>query len=136
MARAPRPGSTASDQETERLGLRITFRDRTLTLHLDDLGPNDDLAARKETGFPVAPFINDDRFSTDSICVLWWMARRKNGERRLRYQDVVKTWPGLVELGRMFDDGTLAIEEITADTDVDDLEVLEAGPDPLPPGER
>lgn len=133
MATAPRPGVVAR-RKKQRTAITITIEGDTRTLYLGDLGPQDDLIARKQTGFPVSPFVDDERFGADSLAVLWWMARRKNGERRLRFDEVAKDFPGIVELGAMLEDERIVVEvteEGEGDGDGDVIDV-EAGPDPLP----
>lgn len=130
MVKAPRPGVT---KKPKRAAIRITVEGDTCTLYMADLSPEDDLLARKETGYPVSPFINDERFGADSFALLWWMARRKRGERRLRFREVLKEMPGVVELGEMLDDGRIEFEAIE-EGDEDVIDVEEAGPDPLPSG--
>lgn len=93
MGLAPVPG-VGRRQTAERSGMRITIRGRTLVLHTADLGPQDDLVSRKETGLPVTPFFAEDRFGMDSLLIIWWMARRKNGgEPNLRFQAVLDEFP-------------------------------------------
>lgn len=93
MSLAPVPG-VGKKAAAERTGMRITLGGRTLTLHTADLGPQDDLVARKETGLPVTPFFAEDRFGMDSLLIVWWMARRKNGgEPNLRFQQVLDEYP-------------------------------------------
>lgn len=92
MALAPVPG-VGKRQTAERSGMRITLGGRTVTLHLADLGPQDDLVARKETGLPVTPYFAEDRFGMDSLLIVYWMARRKNGEPNLRFQHVLDEFP-------------------------------------------
>lgn len=93
MSLAPVPG-VGKRQAAERTGMRITIRGRTLVLHTADLGPQDDLISRKETGLPVTPFFAEDRFGMDSLLIVWWMARRKNGgEPNLRFQQVLDEFP-------------------------------------------
>lgn len=124
MATAPRPGNAAK-QEARRTGLRITVDGETLVLYMADLGPNDDMVARKETGMPVSSFIGEDNFALDSVAILWWMACRKNGRPRLKFRDVVKTFPTYAQMQDMADDGRFSIDSL------EDVEG-EDGPDPLP----
>lgn len=84
MAKAPRPGQTPNSETAQRVGLKIRLGDVSKILHMNDLGPNDDLAARKQTGLPVTPFFEEDKFGADSLLIMWWMARRKDGEPNLR----------------------------------------------------
>lgn len=105
MATAPTPGQTHAAEERElfeRSGLAIELGEginrRRLELMTADLGPADDLRSRNETGFPVSAFLAENRFGTDAILVLWWIARTKNGEPRLRFAQVLKEFPTLAAL--------------------------------------
>lgn len=92
MATAPTPGQTRKD-EIKRAGVRIKINENEYVLHMADLGPNDDLIARKETGLPVTPFFEEERFGMDSLMMMYWMARRKSGEPKLRYAQVIEEFP-------------------------------------------
>lgn len=116
MATAPTPGSGKS----KRLGLRITIDGDTRDLYLADLGPADDLRARKECGLPVTQFVSEERFGLDSLAVLWWTARRKTGEPKLKFSEVVKRFPNQVEMAEMMDEDRFTIEEIGADDEEGD----------------
>ena len=112
MAHAPTPGKAAA----KRVALKITVNGDERVLHLADLGPNDDLLARKETGLPVSQFVTEDSFGLDSLAILWWVARRKNGEPRLKFREVLKTFPTMAEAADAVD-----IEEIIdGDDEVDE----------------
>lgn len=97
MAKAPTPGkgpaAKAQEKEAERSAMVIRCRGNEYVLHVDDLGPQDDLLSRKQTGLPVTPFFEDEKFGSDSLLIMYWMARRKSGEDRLRYQDVINEFP-------------------------------------------
>ncbi len=122
MAKAPTPGRSRN----KRTGLRITLDGDTRDLYFGDLGPADDLRARKECGMPVSQFINEDRFGLDSLAILWWTARRKNGEPKLKFSEVLKTFPGQVEMAELMDQDRFTIEEITPD----DEDEVDEGPLP------
>lgn len=121
MATAPTPGASS-----KRAGLRITMDGDSRDLFLADLGPADDLRARKECGLPVSQFMSEERFGLDSLAILWWTARRKTGEPKLKFSEVVKEFPNQEDLAAMLDDERFSIEEIGAD------EPTEDGADPLP----
>ena len=110
MATAPKPGARKK-AEAQRVALKITLNGESKLLHMSDLGPGDDRIARAQTGFPVTPYFNEERFGSDSILVAWWMARRKNGEPDLRYDVVEKEFPTWAAL-----EG-IEIEEITDEDD-------------------
>lgn len=121
MATAPKPGTTKKN-ETKRAGVRITISGNTWVLHMADLGPNDDLVARKETGLPVTPFFEEDRFGMDSLLIMYWMARRKSGENNLRYATVVEEFPTYQSVI----DADILVEALESDDETEDA------PDPLP----
>jgi len=99
MATAPKIGSGPTAQEkksaaeTKRVGMIIVCGDKEYSLDPRDLGPADDLESRRQTGFPVSPFFESERFGSDSLLVLYWTARRKNGEGSLRFDEVLKMFP-------------------------------------------
>lgn len=120
MATAPEPGARRrADQTAEfkRAGLKITLAGETRELYLAALGPADDLVARREVGFPISPFVERGTFGADSVLVLWWMARRKNGEPGLRFADVLEQFPSYAALAAADPE----IEEL--DDDEHELEV-------------
>lgn len=100
MVKAPTPGqgpsAKAQEEESKRVALRISVgkgKDlKEYTLHFDDLGPQDDLVSRKQTGLPVTPFFEDERFGSDSLLILYWMARRHAGEPGLRYAEIAEKY--------------------------------------------
>lgn len=96
MANAPRPGRARQEEarrQAERVAIRITLNGESYTLHIGDLGPQDDLVARKQVGLPVTPFFAEDRFGMDSLLIIYWMARRKSGESTLQFQAVLDEYP-------------------------------------------
>lgn len=123
MALAPVPG-VGKRQAAERSGMRITLGGQTYTLHIADLGPQDDLVARKETGLPVTPFFAEDRFGMDSLLIVYWMARRKSGEANLRFQQVLDEFPSYASIS----DSDFKLEALETVPE----ESGEDGADPLP----
>jgi hypothetical protein len=121
---APRPGGRGR-QAVERKALEITLNGETLTLNFADLGPEDDLASRKQTGLPISSFVQGESFGTDSFLVLWWMARRKAGERRLAFSKVLDEFPTFDAINA----AEPKVEVLEDEAEVDDS-------DPLPSGER
>lgn len=115
MGLAPTPG-VGRRQAVERTGVRITIGGESWILHTSDLGPQDDLMARKETGLPVTPFFGEDRFGMDSLLVMLWVARRKAGEQNLRFQQVIDQYP-------TYESINAAGLEVEAIEDVQDAEV-------------
>lgn len=96
MASAPTPGvgrRMEISAETEK-ALDVKFRitcaaeGKTLELSLGDLGPRDDLISKRETGYPVTAFFGFEQVTTLSVLIMWWMARRHNGEPNLSWSKV------------------------------------------------
>ena len=118
---APRVGSTPNakaNQEVKRVGMVIVCGDKEYTLHPADLGPADDLAARRETGFPVSPFFEQERFGSDSLLVLYWTARRKSGEPGLRFAEVLEMFPNM----QAIEDAKFEIKAIEEESEDDPLD--------------
>ena len=65
---------------------------------------------RKATGLPPAAYYgSEDAMDIDSMAVLWWLARRANGEATLTWQQAEAEWPLDLtpdELAVEVDDGT------------------------------
>lgn len=94
----PRAGTPATEPTdlrdvALRISLNVNGERLTRELHLADLGPADDLEARKQTTFPIMPFFAATAFGTDSILVIWWMACRKSGDPGLQYRNVLEQFP-------------------------------------------
>jgi hypothetical protein len=52
------------------------------------------LIVRKATGLPFEAFLGDeDRIGADSVAVMWWLARRANGEPMLTWKQAEQDWP-------------------------------------------
>lgn len=109
MAQAPRPGAgkrAKRDEDSQQI-LTITLRreieagkgeDRRVlpeshTLAVNLLTMTDKIAVRKATGLSFESFVDGDTFGEDSLMVLWWLARRKNGEALLPFQVAAEQWP-------------------------------------------
>jgi hypothetical protein len=124
MARAPRPGAARKKGSAR---FSITVDDRTHILHQGDLGPEDYRVVRKQTGMAWKEFFGEDgdKFDYDSLEVLWWMARRKDGEPRLSIAQVDRQWPTADEFAEMVADDRIVL-------DVLDDDVEEDPDDPLP----
>jgi hypothetical protein len=100
--------------------ITITDGDRKYKLASDELGPADDLASRQATGYPVGHFL--ETFSSDSMVVVIWMARRKTGEPNLAFQSVMADYPTYA-----------AFKDLKADyVTPDDEDAPEVEADPLP----
>lgn len=91
MAHAPRPGQ-ARAQDAANRRYRITVKGHTLelaaTLTLDEK-----MVVRLATGIPFDQFLlNETRIGEDTVAVLWWLARRANGEPRLAWSTFTAEW--------------------------------------------
>lgn len=110
MAKAPRARAERESQELDEASDTIlTFtltrevtvgkgdKARTLpethTLAINLLTPLDKIAVRKATSLPFESFWGEDSVGEDSLVVLWWLARRKNGEDLLSFRDAAAQWP-------------------------------------------
>lgn len=94
MATAPRPGAARS-QEHQADSWHITLQGRILELPLA-LTMQERFTVRTATGFPLESFLpsaDDSRVGEDSVAVLWWLARRHNGEPRLSWAQACHEWP-------------------------------------------
>jgi hypothetical protein len=97
MATAQRPG--ASRRKTERTQAQsslatITIRGETHKLAIGTIPLREKSAVRRQTGLPFETFWTDsDHIGEDSIAVMWWLARRANGEPNLSYSEVEEQWP-------------------------------------------
>jgi hypothetical protein len=114
--RAPRPGSARAQSVDEREQaakaaktlIRMRVQDKELTfsprLSIAERGQ-----VRKQATRPWSEYWND--LDEDSLPVIWWMARRANGEPNLLLRTVEEAWP--VDL--IPDD--IDIQEISPDDD-------------------
>ena len=74
--------------------LTITVRGETHKLAPNNLPLNERLELRRATGLPIEAFFTDQSsIGLDSIVVLWWLARRANGESGIALQTVWDSWP-------------------------------------------
>lgn len=114
MATAPRV------QKGKRTGFKITVRGGDpLTISMDDFGPRDSLEVRKATGLALAKLFEGGSFDMDTTAVLWWMARRRNGEDSLTFEEALDEFPTYGEIGTGGDD-VLILESVEDDPEDDD----------------
>ncbi len=113
MANAPTPGSRAAD-EAVRLFLRIRIKDRTLDL-VPTLTMKERFVVRAATGgLPLEAFLpqqTEREFGEDSLFVLWWVARRQNGEPNLAFAQADTEWPNDL------DEGDVDVTEVDLDNE-------------------
>lgn len=122
MATAPTPGVSTRTNATEAAQALITLTiDRPLTtgkgrpianthtIAINNIPMKERFICRKATGFPISAFWSEDHIDIDSLVVLWWMARRLNGEASLTIAQAEEEWPFDLdfesELHVEFDDG-------------------------------
>lgn len=132
MANAPKPGvgrRIALSEEmagTEDGWIRIVCeRDgKDITLRASSIGPSDEQVCQAQAGVDVWQAMTRPDNLTN-IAAVYWMARRKNGERDLQFKKVVKTFPNVQAV-------------IDAGIDVwvpdEDTEADETAMDPTPSG--
>lgn len=107
MAKAPRPGASdrADELETAQQVITITIKrpihtadgrlvDPTHTLAINNIPIRERVICRKATGLPMAAYWSgEDRIDLDSVVVLWWLARRMNGEITLTWDQACEQFP-------------------------------------------
>ena len=107
MAKAPTPGVSkrADDIEAAQQIITITIKrpiatadgrtvDPTHTLAINNIPIRERVICRKATGLPMAAYWSgEDRIDLDSVVVLWWMARRLNGEVTLTWDQACDQFP-------------------------------------------
>lgn len=105
MGLAPEPGAVreAAEQdartETAQQILTILYDGQRFDLAWHDVPVSERVTVRKETGLPYSAFIEsaavaDDvlMIDEDSFNVIWWLARRANGEPRLTWVTAMSEW--------------------------------------------
>lgn len=92
MATAPTPGKARARNEAQTV-IRIKMGDRTLEVQPSALSLNERFIIRQVTGSPFEAFFQ--AIGEDSIAVLWWVARRANGEPSLAFQKFMGEWEAL-----------------------------------------
>lgn len=107
MANAPTPGAPAQEVKF----FRIRVKDQTLEVSTSPTIA-EKMAVRLATGLPFEAFFahGQQSFGEDSLVVLWWLARRQNGEPRLSFDEVATSWPTL-------DDGDLDLTLVEPEGD-------------------
>jgi hypothetical protein len=125
MASAPRPGALKAAQAGDQAFV-ITVDGVPQRLVVSDLGPQDAVRIRRlKLGFSLAGMMallaDEQQMDIDIPCTLWWLARVKNGENRLTYEQASAEFPG-------YDDFT---DRVTIEVEGDDVEDPEGDDDPL-----
>lgn len=105
MAQAPRPGvgkradAAAQAQKVMTITVKRPIHhegrqvDETHTVAPGNLPMRERIICRKATGLPLSAFWAEDRIDVDSLVVLWWLARRMNGEATLTFDAAADEWP-------------------------------------------
>lgn len=99
-AEAPRPGVTdrADAIEAAQSIATIEYGGESYKLAWRNLPMPERIICRKATGLPLETFTAplDDTsatvFGEDSLCVLWWLARRAAGEWQLTFTKATQEW--------------------------------------------
>ncbi len=93
MATAPPPGASRRAGADAKV-IRITNEGRTLEVQPAGLSLAERFVIRQSTGLPFEAFFTggENSIGEDSIAVLWWIARRTNGEPGLAFSQFVKDW--------------------------------------------
>lgn len=91
MATAPEVQTSAPEATGK--AMQISVNGKEYVIDFAALGPGDDLESRRQTGIPVTPFFDEKTIASDSMVILIWMARRKNGEPGLRFDRVLEEFP-------------------------------------------
>ena len=93
MATAPRPGANRDHQAAQAF-IRMRVKDATLEMPSPTSMPmKERFAVRAATGFPIEEFVGQSKIGIDSFVVLWWLARRHNGEPALAFDTAAGEFP-------------------------------------------
>lgn len=116
MAKAPTPGraqAEAAAKAEAQVVLRITNGEQMLEVQPSALTLKERFVIRSSTGLPFEAFFSggEHAIGEDSVAVLWWCARRANGEPTLAFRQFMDEW--------VFDPEHLEIEEVEPDEDDD-----------------
>lgn len=119
MDNNPIPGSRA-DNEGARQFIRITVQGNTLDF-VPNLTMQEKFTVRAQTSLPFEAFlptVSETQVGEDTLFILWWLARRQNGEPQLPLKQAEGQWP------TEFKDGDLDMVLIDLD---DDLGAADSG---------
>lgn len=126
MAKAPQPGKLTNVRPVERHepNKRLVITVCGSTLELNQALPfKERFAVRAATGLPLSAFwAGEEKVDADSVLVLWWLARRANGEPRLSFEDAEAEWPDDLK------PGDVEMEEIVDDEDEETDDPESSGP--------
>lgn len=111
MAKAPKPGSRATPSEAPNSFLRLRLRDEYREVNLQ-VSLQEAFVIRSAASTSLESLMAN--FGLDSFAVLWWLARRQNGEAQLPFQVFAREWNADVLPGLTQDD-----------IDLDDVDIAE-----------
>lgn len=124
-AKAPRPGSTKAKAKAEQDPyFKIIVRGDEAIIRPGDFGPRDDALVRKEgkkadlgrlSLMGALGSLDEDSVGLDSICLLWWIARRKAGDTTQSLATALDNFPSYGEADEHID-----VIEISPDEDDED----------------
>lgn len=63
--------------------MTLTLRGESKRLAIGNMPLSERLIVRKATGLPFETFVAEGQFGMDTLVVLWWLARRGEGESML-----------------------------------------------------
>ena len=125
MGLAPTPGvgRRAEESTAAQQILRITLRGESHTLALNNIPLKERLIVRKATGLPLEAFVGEvedegaNKLGLDTLIVLWWLARRANGEWQLTFTRAGEEWPADLDV-----EGDLDVTLVEPDDEASDPE--------------
>lgn len=105
MADAPKPGArriAISEQLADASDDTVEIAceadgNRRYELRASHLGPQDEQLCMTQAGLPVWSLFGDGLSSMTGVLALYWMARRKAGEKGLTFAQVAKQYKNLDE---------------------------------------
>lgn len=108
---APRPGQSDEVAAAKSI-VRITIKGDTHAFPTD-LSFDDRAQVRRQTGgIPFESYWSGElAIGLDSVQVMWWLARKLDGEPNLLLRTVLETWPAELT------EDDIAVDEITLDED-------------------
>lgn len=122
MAKAPNPKTLGASKKAD-IAIRITVRGDVAIVRPSDFGARDDVLVRRETKAAnvgrmslLGAFqeLDERSMGLDSICLLWWLGRRKAGDTTMSYTEALDRFPTYAEFEEQ-----VTFEEITPDEDAE-----------------
>lgn len=106
MSLAPIPGvgKRAEAVNVAQQILKITVRGESHTLALNNIPLQERLIVRKATALPLEAFVGEvedagaNKLGLDTLIVLWWLARRADGEWQLTFTKAAEEWPADLDI--------------------------------------